>query len=293
MKKLARSLLFSPVGVYIAKLIRVFYRPSQEHVGKLKFKGSFELTTTEGARFRLYNNAFVFETHFFWLGTESYNWERQTRKIWNKLCPKVSTIVDIGANSGIFAVLAKVYNPLAIVVAFEPQPNIFYALTQNNRVNDFDIRCENIALSNKAGMMPFYNYGPETFTEVNTTAGSLNKEWRSDRQTSIEVAVTTLKDYCEKHLMESIDLIKMDVETHEFKVLQGYGEKLFQHRPIIILEVQDEIIGTQIESLLAGSDYLFYNIHETNGLLPVKRLGTAQGNHNYLLCPQEKNNLLS
>lgn len=293
MKELARTLLFSPVGIYIVKALRLVYRPVERHAGKLKFKGAFELKTTEGARFRLYNNAFVFETHLFWLGLQHYSWERETRRIWNHLCPQSDVILDIGANSGIFAVLAKVYNPQATVVAFEPQPNIFYALTKNNSINDFDIRCENIALSDRSGRMPFYNYGPNTFTDVNTTAGSLNKNWREDRQSSIEVEVAILKDYCEKHQIRNIDLIKMDVETHEFEVLLGYKDLLYRHRPLIILEVQDEVIGNRIQTLLEGTDYQFFNIHEQEGIRQVMEMGNDSGNHNYLICPAEKIHQLS
>ncbi|MEK6616988.1 MAG: FkbM family methyltransferase, partial [Bacteroidota bacterium] len=203
-----------------------------------------------------------------------------TRYLWTELCKSSTTIFDIGSNSGIFAVLAKAYNPNSTVVAFEPQPNIFYVLKKNNEVNGFDIRCENIALSNQEGNMPFYNSGEAAFTTENTTSGSLNKEWRTERQNPITVTVKELKNYIEEKKIKRIDLIKIDVETYEYEVLSGYGKSLCLHKPIIILEIQDRTIGKNIESLFDTASYSFFNIDEDKGLIKVKDLGMSKKNHN-------------
>jgi len=287
-KRLLKKLIYSPFGRSFYLVLRRFYQPKTTFAHRLKFKGSFDLKTPEGHPFKLYNNAFVFETNIFWLGLENYQWERMTRKVWAQLAPHSATILDIGANSGLFAVFAQVYNPQARVFAFEPQPNIFEALKKNCAVNGFDIRCENIALSDQRGQMPFYNYGPDTFSDINTTAGSLNKDWRSARQSSIVVEVDTLEQYLLRNNIHRVDLIKIDVETHEFEVLKGYGELLLKHRPAIILEVQNEALGKQIAGLFAGANYQFFNIDESLGLLQVEQLWQENADRNYLLCPEEK-----
>ena len=65
----------------------------------------------KGNSFKLYNNAFLLETHIFWLGIDNYQWENKTREIWCDLSTKSNTIADVGANVGIFSVLAKANNP--------------------------------------------------------------------------------------------------------------------------------------------------------------------------------------
>lgn len=254
--------------------------------------GKFPVRTNDGKKFYLYNNAFHLETNIFWIGIEKYDWENMTRRVWTELCKSSDTIFDIGANTGIFSVLAKAYNPNSKMYAFEPQPNIFFVLNKNNEVNRFDIHCENIALSDKEGTMPFYNQGSAAFTTENTTAGSLNKEWRTQDQNSIMVTVKQMKNYIEEKKINKIDLIKIDVETFEYEVLSGYGKYLKEHQPILILEIQDKTIGKNIKSLFNTETYSFYNINETTGLTKVNEMGISVKNHNYLLCPKSKENLV-
>jgi len=251
-------------------------------------KGKFLVQDSNGKSYYLFNQPFNLESEIYWQGIDNIDWEKTTRKIWTMLCERSHLILDIGANSGIFSVMAKAYNPTSIVYAFEPQPNIFSVLAKNNQINNFDLICNNIALSNMEGKFPFYNYGKNTFTRDNTTAGSLNKEWRKGRQQSILVDVKTLDTYIKENSVPRIDLIKIDVETLEYEVLQGYMNFLHVHRPIIILEVLNVQVGRRIESLFSGHNYLYYHINENEGAVLVSSLGSGLNGNNYIICPIEK-----
>ena len=130
----------------------------------------------------------------FWQGFNSSSWELTSRKIWVELVKTQGVILDIGANSGIYSIIAKAINPLNRVIAFEPQPNIYEALLKNINANSFNIEAENYALSNQKGILPFYNFGEDSFTDYNTTAGSLNKDWNTNEQVSIDVEVKLLSE---------------------------------------------------------------------------------------------------
>ena len=212
-----------------------------------------------------------------------------------ELSRKSDVILDIGANTGIFSVIAKAYNEKAEIYAFEPQPNIFKVLKKNNEINSFDIHCFQLALSDTAGEFPFYNTGDTTFEWINTTHGSLNKNWRPKNQLSISVPVDRLDNFLDKNCSEKVDLIKIDVETFEFEVLQGYGEKLWLDRPIIILEIQNVEIGDNLHNLFKSNDYFYFWINENKGISPVEVLGrnTNKQSVNFLLCPIEKGNLIN
>ncbi|MDC0339177.1 FkbM family methyltransferase [Flavobacteriales bacterium] len=292
MKQVLKKLMHSPFGFKLIKLLKLMYTPPIKYAKKLRFKGVFNVRTEKGNSFKLYNNAFLLETHIFWLGIDNYPWENKTREIWCDLSKKSNAIADIGANVGIFSVLAKVNNPNALVIAFEPQPNIFKILKKNNTINEFDIHCENNAISNISGSVPFFNHGPNTFSENNTTSGSLNKTWRPIDQNSIHVEAITLESYINTNNIKSIDLLKIDVETLEYEVLLGYGSFLLKHEPIIILEIQSKKIGSNIDSLLTIDLYLYYSIDESRGLVEVDVLGTG-GDNNYLLCPKSKIHLIN
>ena len=141
-------------------------------------------------------------------------------------------------------------------------------------------------------MFPFFNHGPNTFSDNNTTSGSLNKTWRPIDQNSINVEAITLESYINTNNIESIDLLKIDVETLEYEVLLGYGSFLLKHEPIIILEIQSVEIGANIESLLTTDLYLYYSIDESKGIRKVDALGKGTDN-NYLLCPKSKVSLIN
>jgi FkbM family methyltransferase len=287
MKKLVQFVLYRVLGKKLYTLIKPFYTPSEITATKLRFYGPFEVKMNDGTRFKLYNSSFYLESIIYWLGFEKYDWEKNTRKVWIELCKKSDVIFDIGANTGIFSVLAKAYNPQSTVYAFEPQPNIFDVLSKNNQINEFDINCNKLALSDVDGELPFYNYGDDAFTSGNTTAGSLNSTWRQDNQVSISVPVKLLDDFIKEKVVPKIDLIKIDVETLEFEVLNGYEKYLKIHQPIIVLEIQSVEIGEKVGSLL--DEYSFYLIDETKGIVKVDRLGGAhERDNNYVACPIDK-----
>ncbi|WBL41308.1 FkbM family methyltransferase [Algoriphagus halophytocola] len=278
---------------YHYHLARPFYsliRPLQPilNLKKRTFFDKFKVNTKDGMEFWLYNNAFYWETEMFWDGFENFNYEGRTRALWCELSKKSQVILDIGANSGWFSVMAKAYNPSAIVHAFEPQPNIFKVLKKNAEINSFDIYCHQLALSNLKGELPFYNTGDLTFDSFNTTHGSLNKDWRPEKQKSILVQVDKLDDVILSLGIPKVDLIKIDVETYEGEVLEGYQRFLKEHKPLIILEIQDIMIGEKVEFLIDGLDYDFYFIQESTGLIKVANLGENNDNQNrnYLLVPK-------
>lgn len=253
------------------------------------FEGDFEVHTKDNVKLNLYNNEFYLESKIFWLGINNFDWEEKEREIWVHLAKKSNVIFDIGANSGIYSILAKAYNSNSAVYSFEPQPNIFEILKRNKEINKFDITCERLAVSDKKGELPFYNYGNETFTKGNTTAGSLNKNWRPENQHSIMVEVTDLKSYIENNNITNIDLIKIDVETFEYEVLVGYGSYIQKHKPFIMLEIVSEELGRNIESLIGESDYSYFAIdNDKKILIKVNELGTSELNRNFLLCPNSK-----
>lgn len=276
----------------VARPLYEILRPLQPvlQLKKRTFFDKFKVKTKDGVTFWLYNNAFFLETEIFWHGFDKISWESKTREIWETLSKSAETILDIGANTGIFSVLAKASHPNAKLYAFEPQPNIFDVLRKNNSINGFDIHCIPLALSDQKGKLPFYNSGYSTFEDNNTTHGSLNKEWRTEKQASIIVQVDRLDSFLVKNQIGKVDLVKIDVETLEYEVLKGYGELIYEHRPLIISEIQSPTIGRNVGQLFEARGYVFYWINEEKGLVSVKTLGenTSEEHLNYLICPKEK-----
>ena len=132
MKSTAKNKTIFLLNILIIKpiclLIKRCAKPSEKLMKKMKFIGKFKITTKDDKIFYLYNNTFFLENSIFWLGMENFTWEFMTRQIWIHLSKSSKIIFDIGANTGIYSILSKVYNPNAKVSAFEPQPNIYKIL---------------------------------------------------------------------------------------------------------------------------------------------------------------------
>ncbi|MDX5477868.1 MAG: FkbM family methyltransferase, partial [Cyclobacteriaceae bacterium] len=199
------------------------------------------------------------------------------------------------ANTGVYSILSKTVNPKSNVFSFEPQPNIFEILQINNRINGYDINCVSLALSNEAGNLPYYNTGELTFSSLNTTHGSLNKEWRTKHQTSTTVGVQRLDDFIASKKIANVELIKIDVETLEPQVLEGYGAFLQIHQPIILLEIQNKEIGHKVAEFFDKEHYTFFWVNEEDFFLEeTVELGNYRldENWNYLMVPKKKLDLL-
>ena len=69
--------------------------------------------------------------------------------IWSQLCENANTVIDIGANTGLYRLLTKSINEKCTVIAFEPSKSTFNRLQKNVTINNFSIQTENIAGSEK------------------------------------------------------------------------------------------------------------------------------------------------
>ena len=73
------------------------------------------------------------ENDIFWKGLTG-GWEKISMKLWMQLCRKAKVILDIGANTGIYALTAKAVKPESSVFAFEPLHRMCDKLKRNVRM---------------------------------------------------------------------------------------------------------------------------------------------------------------
>ncbi|MBA4854111.1 FkbM family methyltransferase [Emticicia sp. BO119] len=280
-KRIYKLIPFKP---HLFKILRAFWIPTKKIRSLLRFNGIVKINILDDLSFKMISNMYTIENEFFWLG-QSNKWERESLNIWKKLCIGKDIIFDIGANTGIYSLIAKTINTDCKVYAFEPQPNIYKSLSENNTLNQFDIICEPIALSNINGVASFFNYGTSAF-ESNSTAGSLNKSHRPQNQSSIKVNCQTLESYITTNKLSKIDLMKIDVETHEVEVLEGMKDYLNKFKPIILIEIIDNTVGEKISEIFSKLGYNFFYIDEDKGIFNVKDL--KQRKHNNYILSQSK-----
>ncbi len=138
-------------------------------------------------------------------------------------------VVDVGASFGAYALpMAKKVGSEGKVVAFEPSVSCRSYLERSkveNRVGQLEIISR--GLSNKVGKATFVE--AET-PEFNTTS----------EEGDTEISVTTLNAWWNFAGQPELDLIKIDVNGMEAKVLEGATEVLDQVSPVILVAIGEK-----------------------------------------------------
>lgn len=213
-------------------------------------------------------------------------WEKESLKLWSALAAESRVVVDIGANTGVFSLVAKNRNAAARVVAIEPISENFDVLTRNCRENNFDIRPLNVALSDKSGKAEMHML-KDRLNYMTSVKGNLYADFPEiqGRNEVVKVEVDTrpfswVIETCE---LATVDLVKIDVEGHELAVVQSMMPAIRQFRPTILIEVIGDDTARGLEELLKGLDYGYVCIDEVGKPKTTDRLWDND-RHNFLLA---------
>ena len=248
----------------------------------LRFKGSFKVVIDKKHSFRMYHPGFYIENNLFWQGFNNC-WEKESLRLWQLLAREATTIFDVGANTGTYSMTAKAVNPKATVVAFEPLPRMINLIQKNANLNNFDIEICPAAVSDFDGKATFYDAAS---TDGDVSSASLSQEFQySEQQKPIEVTVCQLSTWIKKQKIKRVDLLKIDVETFEPQALKGLQPYLEEFKPSMIIEILEDNIAIQIEEIIAGMGYLFFDIDDEKGVKRVNKLKKST-HFNYLLCQE-------
>lgn len=151
-----------------------------------------------------------------------------------RLCAPGKTFVDVGAHIG--SVVASVQKSCSktSIVAIEAMPDKAAALSHRFP----KVKVLNFAVGEVEGEIDFY-------VDTRRSGYSSLIVDRNDRSSvnTIRVPIRTL-DTLLAHC-ESIDIIKIDVEGAEYRVLLGSSDTVNRHRPVIMFE---SVLGSQSTS---------------------------------------------
>jgi FkbM family methyltransferase len=154
------------------------------------------------------------------------------------------SFVDIGANYGIYSLVAAGNSHCKNCYAFEPNANVFEALQTNMKLNNAtQIQAFNFAISDRTGLFPF------AASEAHSGAGGLSTE-----QHSGHVVPTRDKVFFDN--IESVDkfpkVVKVDVEGHE---------------PVVIHELMKSTMWNSVRYLYFEASPVRYDVARlTEGL---------------------------
>jgi FkbM family methyltransferase len=189
----------------------------------------------------------------YWNGFDAA--DRQDLAIFQALARSARTVIDIGANLGIFALAAALENPKAAVHAFEPLPAAHRLLERMIRLNGpGNVAAHRLALSDAEGSSTLYVPHKEA---GHVRDASLVEGWREGCE-AVAVKMTTLDAFAAGNSLSAIDLIKIDVETAEAMVLSGGRQTLRRDRPAILCEVLHGTTEEKLQEVMDGLGYRYF-----------------------------------
>jgi len=166
-----------------------------------------------------------------------------------------ATILDIGAQSGAFSLLAK-YHPNSKWFCFECDPTNYRLLTENIKLNNIDnCSTHQIAVSNKSGkaiLRRSSHFGLHTL-------GQTPQRFQEDQSLNIEVDTISIDEFVETNNLSSVDFIKIDTEGCELNILKGAVKTIAKFKPEILFEAHGENLA---QFNLTEKDLLSFVVNE-------------------------------
>jgi FkbM family methyltransferase len=179
---------------------------------------------------------------------------------------KGGVLLDVGANVGLVTFLIASQRPHVTVHAFEPNPHGASRWRRNKELNpEVDARLNEVAVGAAEG------HAKLALSADRESAWSQMVEpgATAEQSETLEVTVTTLDRYIAQERISFVDVLKLDVEGYEPRVLAGAARALSERRiGCIISELNDfhlERLGSSREALISWLADQGYSAFEIPG----------------------------
>jgi len=182
----------------------------------------------------------------------------------------VDIVFDLGANRGNTVAQYRKLFPAAVIHAFEPIPQLASHL-RGRFASDDNVKVHQCAVSNKTGGSTFHvNSAIDTSSLLSSPQQSTPSSYRPLMNTTsmLSVDTITLDEACVREGIESIDILKMDVQGAELPALEGAKVLLSNHRiQMIYTELffqpfyQDQPLFGDVAAHLGCHGYVLHNAY--------------------------------
>ncbi len=158
----------------------------------------------------------MLQRQFYFFGT--YFLEEDLLDCWATISKGAKVVFDVGANAGIYSLAALAAQPNAVVHAFEPTPEIAARLRATAELNQLgNLRVHEVAVLEENGYAVLNRYRGD----LGNNEG-MNFVTKSPRDPGIErVKTVSLDHFCRERSIDQVDLLKLDVQGHEYSALKG------------------------------------------------------------------------
>lgn len=212
----------------------------------------------------------------------------------DKILKKKRRFLDVGSNVGVYTYFFS--NKFRYLEAFEPIKEITYRLSSLKSKN---INLHHLALSDKDSHLKFYI--PIKNGKLIPPIASLEKKSQPYEERIIKVKKLDSFNF------KNVDLIKIDVEGHEQKVIMGATKTIKKNFPIIICEIEQRHTLIPINKIFKliknfGYEGFFFKDNKLNKLKKfsykidqepyLKDVENKNYINNFIFIPHSRNNEL-
>lgn len=212
--------------------------------------------------------------------------EPETMEHFVRLAREASgTIFDIGANTGLFALVAASVNPEVSVHAFEAVPRTFERLVANVGLNPgLDVTAHPDAVARQSGTARLFV--PHTGLPLDA---SLLAGYRDDVDV-VEVTAVSVDDFVSVNRIERVALMKIDVEGTEDDVIAGALRTINRDRPTLICELLPaRPPAERVPPLLRPLGYRFFHLRGSGAVEVTGPIAGYDGrDYNFLIRPPSR-----
>ncbi len=200
--------------------------------------------------------------------------------------PDNATVIDIGANIGLFSLFVRSQCSKASVYSYEPSPIAFRALKANCEAYGPNLRAFNAGVSGRSGAATLTFYGKSSVFSsfhpsaeedrkaiqavvANMVRGELGdtaepvdeyvEELMTDRldRQMFECPLVSVPDILRENNLRHVDLLKVDAEKCELEILRGIDSGTWRLIDQVVIEVHDHTrrMVDEVQELLAGQGF--------------------------------------
>ncbi len=195
-------------------------------------------------------------------------YELETLECLQRCITKDMVVFEIGANIGShsFEIAQLLQDGSGTLYCFEPTDYAFKKLIKNHSLNHFtNIIFEKLALSDREEIQ---NLTPASSLDTVAFSASWDiKDGSSKNTMQQEIIFKKLDTYIQENSITKVDLLKIDVDGYELKIIKGGRQTISTFKPIIIIELSEcllHYVGDTLEellSLLHNLGYMFRPVY--------------------------------
>lgn len=281
-----QALLFPPINFVGRTLIRLLPSSfSSERAYVFPVRGEIKVSYGSFGTFKMYSegaDSIASRAYF----SDAFSNDPAMARTLSALFLSSKSFYDVGANSGLYTLMAMRHSNIKEIHAFDPVPLVFKHLERNIKINNgTNAKAHQLAIGRASGRTTF-RIPQGILLPVGSSDQGSQKTFDDSRSIDVDVEIRSIDDFVRAgHLPPEV--MKLDTETTEPDVVAGAQDTIKTHRPFIVTEVLTNEVADKLEVFFGPLGYLFFHLRDEEPK-PTDKITPNSRFLNYALVPKER-----